>query len=677
MRGLVAAVIVLGAIAVAAQQPPPVFRAGTDLVEVDVVVHGKSGEFVSDLSADDFTIEEAGQAQVIQQFYLHVTDAAGLPPGAAPRLLGGSPATADAARTFVVVFDAAHLTPGGFKRTQSAAQTLFSREFRSGDLGGIVADGRMVNGRLTTDRDELLKAVKDAKPTSSKNSRLLLEHEWPRLSEIEAVRIVLNNDSPVLQEAIQRACSDDTSQCRSADVEVRSKASQLMESARVDSTQTLQTLRGLTDGLARMPGRKTILLMSEGFIAEESWPAVHEVVALAARANARLYTLDARGLDRGPAASFPGAAGGADASARMLEQMDFGADPVNSLAVDTGGFVVRDTNQFDKAMARVGDDINNYYLLGYRPTTAQDGKFHPIAVRVKRPGVAVRARRGYVAVSRAAATPTAAIVAPVTAAEPGVVPTEEPVPSTSGAAVVPSVEPSVASVEPTTRVRSRPRAEANALRLAPSAVTDPDATDGWSAYQRGDIDSARTRLAIAAGRPGAPVWVHYTLGLASYALARYREAAGAWERVRDVAVDFEPVYFDLIDAYMQLQEHDRAIRTARDALARWPQDPEIFQALGVVQTVRGSLDDAVKSFQSASALAPDDANVYFNLGKAMELRYYRSRRYVSALRKWVSNEKDRAAAIANYERHVSLGGAYADSARAGMRRLNWAPMAPP
>src|SRR6516164_8260004 len=79
---------------VAAQQPPPptVFRAATDLVEVDVVVHGRNGAFVSDLSFDDSAIEDAGEPQRIQQFYLHMGDApSGLPFTAAPRQLSEPP----------------------------------------------------------------------------------------------------------------------------------------------------------------------------------------------------------------------------------------------------------------------------------------------------------------------------------------------------------------------------------------------------------------------------------------------------------------------------------------------------------------------------------------------------------------------------------------------------------
>ena len=706
MRGFVPAVIVGAAIiapafvdtivpgaagggwgSAAARQPPPpsVFRAATDLVEVDVVVHGRNGAFVSDLSIDDFAIDDAGQPQRIQQFYLHVSDAAGAPSAAASRQLGEPPATANFARTFVVVFDDAHLTPAGFKRTQSAAQALFSKEFRIGDLGGVVVAGRMVNGRLTTDRDELLKAVKDVKPNANKSSRLLAEREWPRLSEIEAVRITFDSDRDVLDLALRRACADDPGYCRVGDPEapVRSKASALAESANAESEQTLRALVAVGNGLAKLPGRKIVLLMSEGFIAEQSWPMVQEAVALAARANFRFYTLDARGQDRVLSSVSVDASAPDDTEARLLEQADSGADSINSLAVDTGGFVVRNTNQFDKAIGRIGDDVNNYYVLGYRPAAPADGKFHRLKVSVKRPGLAIRSRRGYVATPRALEPLTTPSEVAPTAAASGNIAIEsllpsEPVPAppepvAGRAADRPTT---AAPLESPTARHTRPGAEANALRLAPPVASDIDAREGWSAYQRGDVESARTRLAVAAARPDAEIWVHYALGFASYALSRYRESAEAWERVRDGAGDFEPVYFDLIDAYLQLKEYDRAVHTARTALERWPQDAEMFQALGVVQTIRGSLDDAVKSFQSAVTIAPDDANVYFNLGKVLELRYYRSRHYVAQLRKWVSNDKDLTAAIANYQRHLQLGGAYADSARAGLRRLNWVPTEP-
>jgi tetratricopeptide (TPR) repeat protein len=226
---------------------------------------------------------------------------------------------------------------------------------------------------------------------------------------------------------------------------------------------------------------------------------------------------------------------------------------------------------------------------------------------------------------------------------------------------------------PTESVRLRPDVSTNVETLGANSTSDAAARAGWEAYQRGDLESARTALAVAAANPDVEAWVHYALGQSEYALRQFHDAAKSWETVRKRAPDFEPVYFDLVDAYLQLKEHDVAIRVLRSAEQRWPDDSELFNALGVVQTSRGALDDAVKSFQQAIAKAPEDGTGYFNLAKALELRYNRSRRYVQQTRTWFVSGADRDAAIENYERYLQIGGPFADSAREGLTRLQWTP----
>jgi VWFA-related protein len=666
----------LAAIGIALQLPlraqqAPVYRASTDLVEVDVVVHDRNGRFVDDLSLADFEVQENGVTQRPEQLYLRGAAA----PGAAPRSSSppSSTPTQPAARhIFVFVFDDAHMTANGFKRSQAAAQSLFDKQFRDGDIGGIAIGGRIAGSRLTTDRGELLKTVASAKPDLRGNSRRSDEQSWPRLTAAEGVAIVVHNNQAVRDAAIQRACLDDDTQCRFADVAVAGKAAQLADEARAESTQAVQLLRTLMTGLEKFGGPKTVVFASEGLMTEDSWPLVADAVSLAARANARIYALDARGLNRGLSSLSGGTAGGGasvDALTRLVEQMDFGADSTNSLAVDTGGFVVRNENDFSRAIARIGDDASHYYVVGYRSSLPQDGKFHLLRVTVKRTDVAVRARHGYVAAPRpvqteAAATPAPAAEAPVVAAAP---PQAEP-----ASAAVESGEARVIPRSPSAPgVRMRPDAGKHVDLLLKTESADAEAKAGWEAFQRGDVAAARESLAAAAKDPGAAAWVHYALGMSQYALREYPESAKEWEHVRGAAPEFEPVYFDLVDSYLQMKDHDQALRVLRAAKDRWPRDPDVFNALGVVQTVRGSVDDAVKSFQEAVAVAPADGVGYFNLGRALEMRYAKSQRYVQQLRKWVSNDADRTAALENYKRYLEIGGPYAKDAQAGITRLSW------
>jgi VWFA-related protein len=673
----------LAAAAAFAVQQPPVFRTAVDLVEVDVVVHDKTGAFAGDLAIDDFELQENGVPQRLEQLYLHLSSAAQAN-GRSAQQASRAPAVAAPAarRTFVVVFDSEHMTPGGFKRTQEAALSLFDKSFVNGaDFGGVVSDRRMVNNRLTSDREELFKALKNTRPSTKKNSRLLEEREFPRMSEIEAVRIKVNDDQKVRAAVIRRATEDDPN-ARMDFIEsaVDVKTTDLSTQAQASTNQTLRVLLTLMDGLSRVGGRKTVLLMSEGFIADESWPLVQQAVDAAARSNTRLYTLDARGQNRGLGSLMDLSA--PDADARLLQQMDFGADAMNSLAVDTGGFVVRNTNDFSRAVARIVDDSSNYYVLGYRPTTPQDGKFHRITVKVKRSGMAVRARRGYVATPRPSPvltdTPAVEAGGAIETGSSRATETPPPVPTVphvdaDNAASTGLLEGRVTGAASSTGYRVRPDGGKHVEMLLKDQESDEAAHAGWEAYQRGDVAAARMSLALAAASPGAAPWVHYALGMADYATREYRDAASEWEKVRQAAPEFEPVYFDLVDSYLQLREHDQAARVLRTARERWPHDPDVFNAFGVVQTTRGALDDAVKAFQDAIAAAPGESTSYFNLGRALEIRYHRSRRYVQQLRSWVSNEHDRTGAIENYRRYLELGGPFAKDAQEGLSRLQWAP----
>ena len=140
------------------------------------------------------------------------------------------------------------------------------------------------------------------------------------------------------------------------------------------------------------------------------------------RANASFYPIDPRGLVvfdtpiapvngptlRAPAPMVPPSVDRAMLQARLTS--------LRTLAEATDGLAIVDSNDLAGGLKRVVDDLTSYYLLGYYSTGKLDGKFHAITVRVKRPGVQVRARRGYLAATtRAATMANAASAAPAKA----------------------------------------------------------------------------------------------------------------------------------------------------------------------------------------------------------------------------------------------------------------------
>ena len=289
---------------------------------------------------------------------------------------------------------------------------------------------------------------------------------------------------------------------------------------------------------------------------------------------------------------------------------------MNSLAVDTGGFVVRNTNIFDQALERIAADAGNYYVLGYRSDRAPDSKFRKLTVKVSRPGIVVRARRGYIATPRVEPSLTATHAA------------ETPAPAKSAAAGEAAATPpsaAVAGANPPDRVSPTPAAEAAGdvahpdatastvgMRLRPDSLrhtnelasiggsSDAAAAAGWEAYQRGDLEGARAQLTTAAAAPGAPVGALRARGV-PVPLRDWPGAISSWEQVRAASPDFEAVYFDLVlDGYLQTRDYDKATRVLRAAAAtRWPSDHgKYWSALGVVQVQRGALGDAVKCLRA-------------------------------------------------------------------------------
>jgi VWFA-related protein len=683
------AVLVLAQAAPAAQAPQT-FRAGTTVVEVDVNVRDRQRRFVADLRLEDFEVDEDGTPQEISVAYRVLGPDEPMPPaGTRGEVAALSPPPPQLVqRVIVFFFDQAHIQSGGFDRARKAALDFMKQNFRPGDVGGVVNGGTMVNNRLTGSREELEAAIGSIKPAPELGTLLRELRLWPRFVDMyEAWRVVRNDPAnepglkTALEAVVRRACIEQPDSCSGGggagasvvEAEAQNKATQLVTQARILGKQTLDTVAGLANGLARLPGRKTVILLTEGFFVEDAWADLRSVVGRAARASVRIYALDTRGLNRGSASSdIINSPNPSQPALAPPTAGDIIADGPNSLAVDTGGYVIRNENDFGKALSEIDRDTSSYYVLGFRSTKPPDGKFHTLDVRVKRPGVTVRARRGYVATPETSDPPAGTASQPAPAVQPGA-----PVAAESGAGT--ATAPGAPAA-----VRARPDVARQVEALEPIREPSPSspepfpdslkrkASQGWDAYQRGDLATARKEMEEVAEHPAAPPWMVYVLGWAQYAASEPKPASASWERVRSGVPDFEAVYFDLADAYLQQREYGKAVDVLRAAERRWPRDVEVYNALGVVQLARGAIDDAIETFGRGVGVSTGDATANYNLAKSCEFRFVRASRQrlsgaSSVPAAGVLQDKDRA--IEHYRRTILAGGPFVDQAREGLKRL--------
>jgi hypothetical protein len=141
-----------------------------------------------------------------------------------------------------------------------------------------------------------------------------------------------------------------------------------------------------------------------------------DILRVANRSNASFYPIEPRGLvvfdtDIGPNPPPP-----VDVDFAMLRQRH---ETLRTAALDTDGIAVMDSNDINAGLQKVIADLSAYYLLGYSSTNAKaDGRYRTIKVRVKRPGIEIRARKGYQAPTAEEVAKRAALTAALPAADP-------------------------------------------------------------------------------------------------------------------------------------------------------------------------------------------------------------------------------------------------------------------
>ena len=375
------------------QQPPVTFKLEVNYVEVDTVVTDADGKFVEDLTLDDFDVLEDGEVQEVTTFSV-----VNIPVERAVRpLFAERPIEPDVSsnarpfdgRVYVLTLDDLHTAPLRSSLVKAAGRQFIERYLGANDLTAVVyTSGRSdASQNFTSNRRLLLASVDKFIGQGVRSSALERADAYFRTlgSQSRGNRLTDRVNDPLDFERGQKA--------RSA----------------------LITLRELAEWLGGVRGRrKAVVFLSEGidydiydFInARYATTVTHEVkqtIAAATQANVSFYTIDPRGLvtlgdDVIEAQILPDDPIAQLSSTDARYNFRIAQDSLQVLAEETGGMAFLDSNDFADAFARIVRDNSSYYVLGYYPSNdRRDGRFRNVEVRVKRPRVAVRARRGYLA----------------------------------------------------------------------------------------------------------------------------------------------------------------------------------------------------------------------------------------------------------------------------------------
>jgi VWFA-related protein len=441
LLGLLALAVVAALSASDQEGPkPPSFPTQAEAITVDVVVLDRAGQPVRGLNRDDFTLLDGGRPQAIVAFEARETRVAetGAQAGenAGPqRVATNVGERSPKGRVLVVVIDDLGLTAplaqqvgpalARWVREKAEPSDEITLQTTSGDLWWSAGVG--------TGRDDLvavLDRLRGKKPLPSSTEfineveayQIAVHESRVQAGELESSRgdehsitkrgeepsppprigiseSVLDRVATRLVEArscfLVRAPRPAMFRCKQLAVEL---AEEVHSAWLRRGTAVLDLLKRASADVAPLPGRKSILLVSDDFLRDLNLEhRFREAVDAAQRGNTALYFSRASGLT-GPG-SYSATLGGnphpsdmATLGAELTQVAVAGGD---SLAEATGGASITTSNDLAAGLARMAADGSAYYLLGYQPERTPDGKWHRLEVKIRGPGLQVRARRGY------------------------------------------------------------------------------------------------------------------------------------------------------------------------------------------------------------------------------------------------------------------------------------------
>ncbi|HEX6464471.1 MAG TPA: VWA domain-containing protein, partial [Vicinamibacterales bacterium] len=440
---LVLLIVAVGTISPAAQTPQQPARAKgtvqseTTAILVDVVVRDKHGQPVIDLTPNDFEIYEDGVAQDLGAVTRYMPNAeeratagAAVPAGAPAAVSASAKLERTPEPVIALVFD--RLNPEARVVARRAALRYIGDGTQSPARIAVfgIDLSLLPYVNYTRDAAALRKAVGDI----GERSTAQFESQAGKARELATQSDAAAASTSVLQSGGQAAAAAaSTSGGAMADAkfaEMQQRTLETFETLERDQQgySTSNALLAVVNSMRGLPGRKSVIFFSEGLaIPADVAARFRSVIDTANRANVSVYAMDAAGLRAESTSSEARDAINAAAAGKlrrnpttdvvgkpMTEDLEKNEDLLRNdphsglgqLAQETGGILIRNTNDLTGGFKRIDQDMRNYYMLSYVPKNDMfDGKFRTITVKVKRSGMDVAARKGYYAVRGVGPTP--------------------------------------------------------------------------------------------------------------------------------------------------------------------------------------------------------------------------------------------------------------------------------
>ncbi len=395
------AVAALAGVVASAQTPAvpaggqPTFRGGVTMVTTDVIPRDAAGRFVSDLTKDDFIVNEDGAPQQVTSFTMvhggRVFNLLDPAPPAAPEGIVLPPqrraADMGSGRILLVFVDDLHFEAQYTPHVRRIVQQMVDTLMHDGDMVGMVSSGpSSIEINPTLDRRMVAAAV-----TKIRGSGMTAQEIFQTLESSQGPGDLRFRAQVAFQTMYNMVASLDQVQNRRKAVVYVSSGYDL--DPYTEGRNSRDRIQGgrFSDPLRTLTDEENPYFRIGGVTADlDLFAFMRELTLSANRTNASIFTVDPRGL-----------AGVTDAG-QYIDQSEvrtFLQKTISSLryiAEETGGFAVVNDNDFESAFKRIDAETSDYYVIGYYSTNPDPKhRVRAVEVKVSRPGVVVSSRKAY------------------------------------------------------------------------------------------------------------------------------------------------------------------------------------------------------------------------------------------------------------------------------------------